>query len=94
MSWKSFSGKVEKCAGEGGWFTVAVPQSCIPPKELIIGHFGYIPITAKIASSEWDTSFLPAGDTSYFVALPKNIRIKQHIDVGDTVSIEFCLRTK
>ena len=94
MSWERFSGKVERCYVESGWFTVAVPESCVPPKELVTGHFGFIPITAKISSSEWDTSLLPAGDGSHFIALPKKVRVKQDIKVDDTVTIEFCLRNK
>lgn len=86
MQWDSFSGVVERFEGEGGWYT-------IPPKELVTGHFGFIPITAKMSSSEWDTSFLPAGNKTYFLALPIKIRVKHRIDVGDEVSIKYLLRS-
>ena len=94
MSWQNFSGVVEKCTEEGSWFIVMVPPSCVPPKELRTGNFGFIPIIARVSTSEWETSLLPAGDGAYFVALPKKVRVKQGIDMGSKVSIEFCLRER
>ncbi len=92
-AWDSFTGEVEVCEGEGGWHTVAVPQELGTSfKDLPKGNFGYIAITARIASSEWETSFLPVGDGTYFLAIPAKVRKKQQIAPGDKVTVEFSFR--
>jgi len=88
-----FTGEVTSCDEKGAWHCLAIPAEF---NEVLRGfpqgHFGYVPITAKISSSQWDTSFLPKGDGSYFFTLPAKVRKAQHIFRGDVVTVEFCPR--
>ncbi len=92
-AWDNFTGTVHLFEEEGSWHCIDIPQELnLLLYEMPKGRFGYIAIRAKIASSEWDTSFLPAGDGSYFFTIPAKVRKKQHIVPGDTVTIEFTFR--
>jgi len=95
MSWQSFSGEVNRCDEEGGWYSMPVPLEFSEPYKGYPGlKFGFIPITARVGSSTWDTSFLPNGkDNPYFITFPAKIRKAQHIDRGDNVVVEFCYRS-
>jgi len=89
----SLTGKIEKDDEKGAWHWLAVPSDLNELiKNLPQGHFGFVPITAKLSSSQWDTSFLPAGDGSYFLTIPAKVRKAQEISLGDTVTIEFAPR--
>lgn len=94
MTWQSFSGEVNKCNEEGAWYCLPVPSEFTDPFRGYPGlKFGFIPITARVGSSTWDTSFLPNGKESpYFMTFPAKIRKAQNIDFGDTVVVEFCYR--
>lgn len=56
------------------------------------GKWGFIPITASLGSSTWETSLLPTGDKSYFIALKANVRKKEKVSLGNTVTLEYELR--
>lgn len=51
-----------------------------------------IPITATIGKTSWETSLLPMGNGTYFIALKKQIRKKEDVQLQDTISISFIVR--
>lgn len=84
-------GKVELFPQKGGWVYVRVPIG-ITEKLLHRAQRGLIPIRASVGSSSWDTSLLPMGDGTHFIALNAKVRKKEDIEVGNNVSVSFQLR--
>ncbi len=56
------------------------------------GNRGFVPIHATCGKTTWDTSLLPKGDGTHFIALPKHVRRAENILLGDTQTIRFTLR--
>jgi hypothetical protein len=48
----------------------------------------------SIGNSSWNTSLLPYGDNTHFIALPKKIRVKEKIFLGDIIEVKFDLRER
>lgn len=84
---------VELFPQKGGWHYVPVPQSISADLELFAER-GLIPITARIGETIWDTSLLPKGDGTHFVALNAQVRKKENITVGDRVTVAFSRRER
>ncbi len=84
-------GKAELFPQKGGWVYVRVPIG-ITEKLLHRAQRGLIPIRASVGSSSWDTSLLPMGDGTHFIALNAKVRKKEDIEVGNNVSVSFQLR--
>lgn len=84
-------GKIELFPQKGGWFYVRVPVM-ITEKLSDRATRGLIPITATLGSSVWDTSLLPMGDGTHFIALKAKVRKKEDIDLGDNIEVSFSLR--
>ncbi|MEM7332373.1 MAG: DUF1905 domain-containing protein [Chloroflexota bacterium] len=84
-------GIVEIFPQEGGWVYIQSPlnySDLFKPFE----ERGLVAITANVGQSSWKTSLLPKGDGSHFIALPKKIRQKEQIQVGDQLRVKFKLR--
>ena len=81
-------GKVELFPQKGGWFYIRIPLK-ITKELLFSAHRGLIPITAHVGSSSWNTSLLPMGDGTHFIALNAKVRKNEGIDVGKRISISF-----
>ena len=85
----TFTAKIERCDTPGGWHYAPVPVSVSVPFEHLAIHFGFVAVTATVGTSSWDTSLLPAGDGTYFIALPKKVRLKEKLTFGDEVEVSF-----
>lgn len=84
--------KVEIFPREGGWHFVRVPMSTT--KKLIHkADRGVIAIKASIGKTSWETSLLPMGDSTHFIALNKKVRKTEGVSLGDKIEIAFQLRS-
>ena len=95
MSNKPFelTGQVEIFPGPGGWHYIAVPQEHTELTKPLADR-GLVAIRAKVGAFEWDTSLLPKGDGTTFIALPKKCRDAEKISLGDNVKASFTLRSR
>ena len=90
---KSFSAPVELFERDKGWYYVLVPNSLSKPLEHLVDR-GLIAITSKIGNSSWNTSMLPMGDGTHFIALPARVRQKESLTQGTKVQVSFETRTR
>ena len=86
-------GEVDLFERENGWYYVAVP-TWITEELVGLGDRGLIAVRAAVGSTNWDTSLLPMGDGTHFVALNKQVRSRNDLDVGDPVTLSFVLRER
>lgn len=89
----SFKGAVELFPQKGGWHFVRVPETITADFE----HFadrGVIAVRAQVGQTSWDTSLLPMGDGTHFIALGKSVREKEELDVGDKIAVSITPRTR
>jgi hypothetical protein len=84
-------GKFEIFPQKGGWVYIRVPLT-ITKGLLHRADRGLIPIKATVGEFSWNTSLLPKGDGTHFIALNARVRKKEEIEVGDTITISFELR--
>lgn len=86
-----YSGTVEIFPGPGGWHYVIVPKEIANiTKEIAVR--GLTPIRVTIGRTSFNTSLLPYGDGRQFLALSKNVRKQESINLGDIINISFTLR--
>ena len=90
----TFTGEVERFDMQGGWHFVSVPPELSKPLELFANHFGYISIKAKVGNTIWDTSLLPKGDRTHFIALPAKVRSTEKLSLGSELEISFEPRSR
>ncbi len=86
-------GEVQIFPGKGGWTYVDLPEEYTHRTK---GHAerGLVPVTVRLGGSQWDTSLLPKGDGTLFIALKAQIRKRENVVLGDTVELSFSLRSK
>ena len=89
----SFSSNVGLFKRDKGWYYVPVPTELSKPLEHLADR-GLIAVTAKIGNTHWQTSLLPMGDGTHFIALPAKVRNKEKLALGDDVEVSFELRTR
>lgn len=89
----SFSGEVELFPQKGGWHYVAVPERVVVPLEQFADR-GLIAVTATIGDTAWDTSLLPKGDGTHFVALNATVRRAEGIELGDSITVAVTRRDR
>ena len=89
----AFEADVELFPQDKGWHYVKAPSAMTKPLEKLADR-GVIAISATVGRSEWDTSLLPMGDGTHFIALPAKVRTKNKIEVGDRISVDFSLRER
>ena len=91
-----FTAKIERFECANGWHYVTVPEKLVAPLKLqnYANHFGYIAITAKVGTSCWDTSIMPMGDKTDFIALSAKIRKKEKVVLGDEIEVSFETRVR
>lgn len=82
MQW-TFTGEVKRFDGPGGWYHVDLPDDIGDEFE----HDGFIPIIAKVGVSQWETSVMPKGDGSRFVAIKTAVRKANDLDEGEPVTV-------
>jgi hypothetical protein len=97
LSWaameKTFVAKVERFEREMGWHYVSVPTELSNPLEYLADR-GLIAIRATVGNSSWQTSMLPMGDGTHFIALPTKVRSKEKLLLGTEIEISFEPRTR
>jgi hypothetical protein len=86
-------GEVEIFPQEGGWIYVRVPEEVT---DMTRGHAdrGLVPVTAQVGTTTWETSLMPMGDGTHFIALNAKVRRAENIDLGDRISISVRLRRR
>lgn len=84
-------GKVELFPQKGGWYFVRVPFEISAMLKEYAAR-GLIAIKSKVGQTEWNTSLLPMGDNTHFIALSAKVRKKESIKLNDIVKINFSLR--
>ena len=86
-------GRVEIFPQEGGWTYVRVARehSEVTREQ---ADRGVVAVTATIGQTTWDTSLMPMGDGTHFIALNKKVRNAEGIRVGDRVTGSFVLRIR
>ena len=89
----TFVAKIERYEMQGGWHYVPVPSELSGPVEHLAIHFGFVAITARVGGTSWQTSLLPKGDGTHFIALPAKVRSKEKLSHGDEIKISFEPRT-
>jgi hypothetical protein len=89
----TFTAKVELFEREKGWFYVSVPAELSKPLEYLADR-GLIAVTANVGKSSWETSLLPMGDGTHFIALPAKVRSNENLSLGANVEVSFKTRTR
>ena len=89
----AFIAAVQLFEREKGWYYVSVPSQLSKPLEHLADR-GLIAVTAKVGNSSWQTSLLPMGDGTHFIALPAKVRSKENLTLGMEISISFETRER
>jgi len=89
----AFTADVKLFERKMGWHYVTVPTELSKPLEHLADR-GLVAITASVGNSIWQTSMLPMGDGTHFIALPAKVRSKEKIMLGAEISISFVVRTR
>jgi len=84
-------GTVELFPQKGGWYFIRIPLS-VTEKMLYRADRGLIPVNAEVGQTSWNTSLMPMGDGTHFIALNEKVRKKENIKTGKTIDISFCFR--
>lgn len=87
------TGKVELFPQKGGWAYVRVPKKYTELTKHLADR-GLVAITATVGKTTWNTSLLPLGDGTQFIALNMKVRGEEKIKIGDTIKISFVLRKR
>lgn len=83
--------KLWQYPGKGGWHFLTVPRRQSRMIRDLFGPeargWGSIPIRVRIGKTEWRTSLFPERKTGcYLFAVKADVRKKEHVDAGDTVT--------
>ena len=84
-------GKVELFPQAGGWHYVKIPKEYTKITKDLADR-GLVAITATLGKTTWDTSLLPMGDGTQFIALSAKVRKAENISLGDDIELTFKLR--
>lgn len=84
-------GDVERFPGVGGWYVVRLGAH---GSEQVAGlaRRGFVPVHVSVGSTSWDSSLMPLGDGTLFLALPAAVRRAEDLDEGDQVSARYRVR--
>lgn len=86
-------GLVELFPQDGGWYFVRVPTR-IGDELKHLADRGLIAVRATVGDATWDTSLLPMGDGTTFIALNARVRKRNTLAAGDTVTVTFTPRDR
>lgn len=77
---------------QGGWYYISVPKS--HTKELSsLAQRGLVAIRVNLKDYSWDTSLLPMGDGTQFIALNAKVRKRFNLKLGDHISVTYAPRS-
>lgn len=86
----SFTGKVQKFPGAGGWVYVAVPKKFtneLKKRRLVWGKF---PIVVKVGKTTWETKLMMKKGGDFFIAFKETVRKSEKaIKIGEVISVSF-----
>jgi len=92
LKWSiSFKGVVEQFPGAGGWLYVVVPKRFQANLRKQRRAWGMYPIEVLIGKTTWKTKLMVKRGGDFFVAIKAEVRKKEEIDVGDSISVTFNL---
>ena len=86
-----FTAEVRLFPQAGGWYYVAAPQEFTDELKPLAER-GLVAVEATVGGSSWQSSLLPMGDGSQFLALPAKVRQKEHIAIGDMSEVSCVVR--
>ncbi len=87
-----FQGKIFFWRGPSPWFFVTVPEE--PSRDLkaisslVTYGWGFIPVHARIGSTEYTTSLFPK-DGRYLVPVKASVRKAEGLEEGDLVTVRL-----
>jgi len=87
------SGQVKIFPVVNPWIYVGVPKKYTVITKSFADR-GLVPITVTLGLSKWNTSLLPKGDGSQFIALNAKVRKAEDIKIGDRIQMSFTLRKR
>ena len=85
------TGDIDLFPHKGGWHFVRVPIDFAEAAEGL-GTRGLIPISITLGETRWDSSLMPMGDGTHFIALSARVRKAENLKVGDRVNLAFTFR--
>lgn len=94
----TFKAKVWLYPGMAGWQFVTIPKNqsikiTQTYKDMKRG-WGSLPVTVSIGNTKWETSIFPDKKTgTYLLPLKAEVRKKENIKIGNTISIKLIIRT-
>lgn len=74
---------------EAAWFFIEIPKNKVPNVER--RGWGSVPVMATVGKTTWRTSIFPMKKDHYFIPLKKQVRKKEDIFEGDTITISYTL---
>jgi len=84
------TGKLEVFQIEAPWTYISIPENKIP--DVKPGGWGSVPVNVTIGGTTWRTSIFPFGKgRGHFLPIKKQVRLKESISVGDTVTVKYSL---
>ncbi|MBU2665186.1 DUF1905 domain-containing protein [Actinoplanes bogorensis] len=87
-----FAGEIWFWRGPAPWHFVTVPEAQCAELEaassLVSYGWGMIPVSARIGRTGWTTSLWPK-DGRYIVPVKTDVRRKESLDIGDTVTVRL-----
>lgn len=89
----SVSGTVKIFPVVNPWIYVSVPKRHTELTKTRADR-GLVPITVTLGKSTWDTSLLPKGDGTQFIALNAKVRENENIKVGNKIKLSYKLRSR
>ncbi len=85
----SFSARVEKTPGAGGWHYVRVPDDVRAALRQDSGKNGNVPVHVTVGKSTWQSTTMSMGEQRWFVAVKAAVRKAEGIAEGDGVSVSI-----
>jgi hypothetical protein len=80
-----------------GWYFVTVPSEVTDEIRSRYGHshqaFGSLPVSVGLGHSVWSTSlFFDTKRDSYLLPVKADVRRREHVDEGDTVTLKVAIK--
>ena len=90
-----FSGEIWHWKGPAPWYFITVPEAeCAELQStsgLVSYGWGMIPVTARIGTTQWNTSLFPK-DERYLLPVKAEVRKSERLLDGDTAAVRLDIR--
>ncbi|HEX6026826.1 MAG TPA: DUF1905 domain-containing protein [Solirubrobacter sp.] len=91
----TFTAELWRHAGQGGWHFVTLPHDVadeVRARSLPRRGFGSVRVRATLGATSWETSVFPDAKTSsYLLPVKGDVRQRERVRDGDTVTISLAL---